>query len=280
MAISRARTSLNGVYSAKHYTVIMEPPHPPGWRMMPHSHIQYEITYVKSGACYFSLRDRLHKIVEGDVCFLPQHVLHGHEPYNDCRVELVVVQFPALNPHLIQQLVNDAPIGHYHLNEVDRSQFLSICFQLQREVAGGLPHAEYVCETYIGQIAVLLLRSRLQPGHRSLSAEQQEAIEAALSWIHTNWHQNFHIREVAEYVGFSPAHFRDLFRQSVGVSPKQYVMALRLQSSKCMLMHQERTVSEVAQLAGFNSPQEFSKVFRRLTGLPPSEWKRIHLDTV
>jgi AraC-like DNA-binding protein len=33
----------------------------------------------------------------------------------------------------------------------------------------------------------------------------------------------------------------------------------------------------VAELAGFNSPQEFSKVFRRFTGIAPSDWKRSHL---
>jgi AraC-like DNA-binding protein/quercetin dioxygenase-like cupin family protein len=278
MKIPKKFWQLNGTHSAKQYTVIAEPAHPPGWRMEPHSHIQHEITYVRRGACYFSLQDRLHRIEAGDVCFLPQHVLHGHEPYQGHSVELVVVQFPDLDTDLQKQLINSEPIGHYHLSELERSQFLSICYNLQREIAGRLSHADFLCHSYVNQLGVLMLRSAARQGIESLSADQQEVVEIALDWIHDNWHRTFQISDLAERVGFSASHFRALFRQAVGVSPKQYVMTLRLQSSKCMLMHAESTVTEVARLAGFNSPQQFSRVFRRLTGIPPSEWKKIHLD--
>ena len=263
--------------SAKEYTVIIEPAYPPGWRMAPHTHLQYEMTMVQAGACYVSLGRDLRRVVTGDVVFLPSRVSHGHEPYLDNPVKLIVVQFPQLDSVLIEELLNAHPIGHYHLSELNRSRFLSICFQLQREIAGGLSHASTVCRALIEQMAVLLLRSAQYDTENSLTLEQQSAIEAALEWMHANAHRTVSIGEVAGRVGFSPAHFRALFHRSVGVSPKQYLTALRLQSSKCLLMHPERTVAEVADMAGFNSPQEFSKVFRRFTGLPPSEWKRSHL---
>ena len=40
---------------AKDYTVIIEPPYPPGWRMIPHSHMQYEMTLVRSGGAWYSV---------------------------------------------------------------------------------------------------------------------------------------------------------------------------------------------------------------------------------
>ncbi len=265
------------VNCAEEYTVITEPAYSPGWRMSPHSHRQYEITMVNQGACYVSLGRDLRRGVAGDVFFLPTRTSHGHEPYMDNTVELIVVQFPHIDASLVGALVNARPIGNYHLSELDRSRFLSICFQLQREIAGGLAHAATMCRAMVEQLAVLLLRSEQQEDENNLTIEQHTAIERALEWMHANAHTAVSIGEVADTVGFSPAHFRAIFRRSVGVSPKQYLTALRLQSSKCLLMHSERTVTEVAELAGFNSPQEFSKVFRRFTGIAPSEWKRSHL---
>jgi AraC-like DNA-binding protein/quercetin dioxygenase-like cupin family protein len=277
VAALSASSSYPALNRVEEYTVITEPAYPAGWRMSPHSHHQYEMTMVQAGACYVSLGRDLRRVVTGDVVFLPSRVSHGHEPYMDNSVELIVVQFPQLDSALIDELMNARPIGHYHLGELDRSRFLSLCFQLQREIAGGLPHASTLCRALVEQMAVLLLRSAQSETGDSLTVEQQSAIESSLEWMHANAHRTVSIGEVAERVGFSPAYFRALFRRSVGVSPKQYLTALRLQSSKCLLMHSERTVAEVAELAGFNSPQEFSKVFRRFTGLPPSEWKRSHL---
>jgi AraC family transcriptional regulator, arabinose operon regulatory protein len=262
---------------AKDYTVIIEPPYPSGWRMIPHSHVQYEMTLVRSGACHISLGHDLRLMQSGDVIFIPSRVAHGHEPYLNHEVELLVVQFPHLNAELVQELINATPLGLYHLSELEKSRFMSLCYQMQREIAGGLAHATHVCRAYIEQMAVLLLRSQTSGENKSLTFEQQTAIETALQWMHDHAHKPLTISDVATYIGFSTAHFRALFRQAVGVSPKQYLTALRLQASKCLLMHAERTVTEVAQLAGFNSPQEFSKVFRHFTGLTPSEWKRTHL---
>jgi AraC-like DNA-binding protein len=262
---------------ANEYTVIAEPAYPPYWRMSPHSHRQFEFTMVHEGACHVSLGRDLRRGMAGDVFFLPARVAHGHEPYLDHSVELIVVQFPHLDAALVQQLTNASPIGCFHLSELDQSRFLSLCFQLQREIAGGLPYAATLSRSLVEQIAVLLLRTEEYQEASVLTMEQHAAIEQALEWMHANAHSSVTIGEVAGRVGFSPAHFRTLFRRSVGVSPKQYLTALRLQSSKCLLMHSERTVAEVAELAGFNSPQEFSKVFRRFTGIAPSDWKRSHL---
>ncbi len=52
---------------------------------------------------------------------------------------------------------------------------------------------------------------------------------------------------------------------------------LRLQYSKYLLLHSERTVSDVAQATGFGTLQQFCKAFRKATGLTPGEWRNAHL---
>lgn len=259
------------------YTVIMEPPHPPGWRMQPHAHTQSEFTFVRRGSCYVRLGSDLYLLHAGDAIYLPGGVSHGHEPHLHQEVEFIVVQFPGLPDKLHRELLNTGAIGIYRLSDLERSRFIDYCYQLQREIARGLPHTDIQCRALVDQLAVILLRCGLRQGKPDLTAEQQLAIDQALRWIHQHFNEPFLISDVATLVGFSPAHFRLLFRRAMGISPKQYVLALRLQSSKCMLMQPDRTIGEIAQKTGFDSPQAFSKAFRQFTGVTPTQWKSTHI---
>ncbi len=259
------------------YTVIMEPPHPPGWRMQPHAHVQSEFTFVRQGSCYVRLGDQLYLLQAGDVIYLPGGVSHGHEPYLHQEVSFIVVQFPGLPDRLHRELLNTGEIGLYRLSTLEKSRFIDYCYQLQREIARGLPHSDVQCRALVDQLAVILLRCGLRQGEPDLTTEQQVAIDRALQWIHQHFSEQLRVSDVATYVGFSPAYFRLLFRRAMGISPKQYVLALRLQSSKCMLMQPDRTIGEIARKTGFDSPQAFSKAFRQFTGVTPTQWKQTHI---
>lgn len=115
------------------------------------------------------------------------------------------------------------------------------------------------------------------PSQPPLSPEQRQLIEGALRFMHEHSHDLIHVKDVAQTHGLSPQYFRRLFKQYVGVSPKQYLTTLKIQRSKCLLLHQEHSVTEVAMGLGFGSTQQFSKVFRKITGLSPSLWRKAYL---
>lgn len=249
--------------------------------MPPHAHIQHEIALVYAGACHINLppNNETHHLIEGDVLFFPAGLAHDFVADPLCGVQFIVTQFLHLETHLLKQLINTHTLGRFRLSQLEMSRYVDVCHQLQREVAGNLPYAPVQCQALVEQLVVILLRSVRRGADAGLSPEQAQIINRALQWLHAHSHENVLVSDVAKEVNLSPVHFRQLFRRAMGVSPKQYLFALRLQTSKCLLMH-DRPVSEVATLAGFGSPQEFSKAFRRLTGVTPLQWKRAHLYTL
>ena len=236
-----------------------------------------EIGLVKSESCTIQVGSLRHHFERGDVFFFPARVAHGFTTGSSQGVEIVVVQFPELEESLTEKLLNLPPIGFFKLTDLEMSIFLDICYRFQREIVGSLPFAEMQCKAFLHQIIVLLLRTSSRGDLPYLIPQQQQAIERALRIIHIRNQDNLRVRDIATEVSFSAQHFRVLFKRYVGVSPKKYLTTLKIQRSKCLLLHKEYSVTDVAFHLGFSSPQQFSKAFRKTIGLSPLLWRRAYM---
>ncbi|MGC8778768.1 MAG: helix-turn-helix domain-containing protein [Candidatus Caldatribacteriaceae bacterium] len=257
-----------------HYAVIVEPPYPPSWYAMPHQHFLHELGLVKSGKCTLLLSSGRRSFEANDVFFFPSGVAHGFATGTSSGVQFVVVQFLFLTPSLIQALTNDSPIGRFRLFPLEASMFLDLAHRIQKECVGGLPWNELQCQALLQELLVLLLRSRERGERPYLNPEQRETMERALGILRERAHENVRITRLARELGLSPQHFRDLFHRYVGVSPKTYLTVLKLQRSKCMLLHAEYSITDIALRLGFGNVQQFSKAFRKAMGMSPVEWRR------
>jgi len=81
------------------------------------------------------------------------------------------------------------------------------------------------------------------------------------------------LHEMAQCVGLSTAHFSDMFRKSTGESPLQFVLRERVERAKEMLRADETRVLDVAVACGFKTQQHFARVFRRICGASPTEYR-------
>lgn len=81
------------------------------------------------------------------------------------------------------------------------------------------------------------------------------------------------LRELAEAVGLSPAHFQRLFKRRLGVSPKQYALEKRLQRVRGALRH-EASITAAVHAAGFESGSRFYENATDTLGMTPSEFRR------
>lgn len=81
---------------------------------------------------------------------------------------------------------------------------------------------------------------------------------------------------LAAKCGISEIYFRQLFKQHFGISPKQYILELRLRKAKQLLSSSLLSVNQIAEQCGFTNPYHFSRAFRQATGLSPTEYRREH----
>jgi AraC family transcriptional regulator len=115
--------------------------------------------------------------------------------------------------------------------------------------------------------------------HRGESAKRKDAhiakrgIARVIDYIHANTGANISLAAMALIAGVSPNHFVLLFTRATGLTPHQYVLRARIESAKLHLKDNELSIAEVSKRAGFRTQEHFTKVFRKIVGVTPSEFR-------
>ncbi len=104
--------------------------------------------------------------------------------------------------------------------------------------------------------------------------EYEERILLAQMYIWRHLDEPLCLDEIAKAVSFSPFHFHRLFAAMTGESIGAYVRRLRLERTALELRYGPRTVPFVAQDAGYETQEAFTKAFRRHFGVPPGAYRR------
>ena len=98
-------------------------------------------------------------------------------------------------------------------------------------------------------------------------------LRQVLDYIDHHLDQVIKLTELADLLNMSQFHFCRLFKQSVGLSPYQYLLQQRVERAKEALLNSDRLIADIALDRGFNSHSHLSKQFRQLTGLTPNKFR-------
>jgi AraC family transcriptional regulator len=104
-------------------------------------------------------------------------------------------------------------------------------------------------------------------------------LKQTLEYIHNHLDAEIKLTTLAQIAGISQYYFCQLFKQSMGISPYQYVLQLRIERAKQLLKIPTMTISDVALACGFANQSHFTKHFRKLTGTTPKAYGK-HLSVL
>ncbi len=154
------------------------------------------------------------------------------------------------------------------------AQIEAIASLFQQEInTGGLGGRLYA-ESLANVLMLHLLRHycafgpKLRQSNGRLSRHQLQQVK---DYIHEHLDQTVHLVDLAKVAGISQYHFSRLFRQSLGITPHQYVLRQRVERGKLLLHRGERNIAAIAQTVGFADQSQFTRHFKRIVGITPSE---------
>lgn len=105
-------------------------------------------------------------------------------------------------------------------------------------------------------------------------APSSESIDEALAMLQRYFARDLTDAEVAAEVGLSTSHFRHVFKEATGQPFHKYLMNLRLEKARSLLLEQGLSVAQVAEAVGFTSLPHFSRAFSQRFSVTPSRLRR------
>ncbi|MCX8004016.1 MAG: AraC family transcriptional regulator [Burkholderiaceae bacterium] len=145
-----------------------------------------------------------------------------------------------------------------------------------REAASGGPHGRlYADSLRLGLMLRLQQRASAHTGRgrerARLSVSQLRALEHA---VRESLGQPLTVAALAAVVGFSPAQFARLLKNTTGQSPHQYVLQIRLGRARELVLQDKLSLAAIAVETGFSSQSHMTSAFARMFGAPPGEMRR------
>ena len=126
------------------------------------------------------------------------------------------------------------------------------------------------------EIAVRILASQGGRALRTLfqTGTIENRIRRSALWMRSHFRESFEISDLAQTVGMSPATFYRHFKTVLTVSPRQYVKTLRLYEGRRLMIEHGLDVARASYEVGYESPNHFSREFKREFGDAPAKHVR------
>ena len=111
------------------------------------------------------------------------------------------------------------------------------------------------------------------------SKSKQVPIEAIVTYINQNISLPHLLQDVSNHFAYCEKHLRNIFKKNMGVSPKQYILDIKMKQACNILSSSQISIEELSYNLGFSSPYHFSNAFKKVYGISPSEYRKTKIAT-
>lgn len=253
-----------------------------------HWHPEIEITYVKKGSMHYKVNNCSFHLKEGDILFNNSNVLHSGcmENQDDCAYipvtfdpKLIYGFFQStIYTKYVEPLIQNSAIPAL-LIEPSLSWYNSFCHNLLEIIAlNEEKTALYELDITIclQQIWKLLLKHT--SGHSPTFTNEQpeyDRIKKILSFIDINYMNKISLHDISEQVHLCESECTRLFKRHMNTTLFSFLQEYRIERS-LEYLHGRESISDIAGKVGFSDSNYYSKVFSKVKGCSPREYRKIY----
>jgi two-component system, response regulator YesN len=122
---------------------------------------------------------------------------------------------------------------------------------------------------------VLALTAELMDtcGKQNGNDNQENFAQAMKDYIHRNYNKDIDLESLAAHLHFNSSYLSSLFKKKTGCNFSRYVTEVRIEHAKKLLESNEFKVLEISEQVGYLDTKYFTKMFKHMTGMTPSEYQ-------
>ncbi|MBR7105150.1 MAG: helix-turn-helix transcriptional regulator [Lentisphaeria bacterium] len=226
-----------------------------------HVPASHELLYVLDGKITLHLKEQLiFYAVPGDFLIVEAGTPHRDEFALLKGLRIMLLQFKWKNRDFFKTVNNLSLSGLSYDVRNEARRRLDFLRSNWEDSPEGLEHAAVQLHGIL-HLFYFDLQKKQSVRERSSFVPLREAVQRAKHFIDQNYAEPLSLKQIAGYVGISPAYLSRMFHHEYGVSFSAYLTARRLEISRELLLTTHLQVAEIAVRCGFSSSSYFIKVF-------------------
>lgn len=239
-----------------------------------HSHAIFQWYCVLYGNVEFSCNDQTHILTPDDSLLISPGIMRAPKYHNkSIGYFYVLFENHQLNLEDLQEKIVPIP------NRL-RTELTTLINEITRP---GENTYEFV-EALVTRILIELNRSAKSPNQAenlsSLNIQTQNELFSQIdAYLRRNLSKDINRKQLSEVFHISPSHVARIFRNTSGMTISQCLLRLRIERAKQLLLESSLPISEISLQVGYSNFSHFSKIFRELTGITPSDFRRMQGNT-
>lgn len=242
-------------------------------------HSFYELAYVEMGDCVLVFEGRAYKMRSGDLCLVPPGALHYETPAAAGRTYRTIwLQVFSDAVAIFPMTYGGGPDPKLEMATGGTPRAILDAWA-EAWLAGGRFQPWIARGCLLALIGHLCRQIELAAGGspRPAEDEERELVRRVTAFIQERLSDpQLRVADISRHVSYSPAYLNRRFRAATGQSLYQCLLNARMEVARSLLLATEQPVIEVAAAAGFSSVYHFSAAFKRMHGVPPSEFRARH----
>ena len=229
-----------------------------------HSHTCYELVYYYSSDGYTIIDNKKYIYHPGDFIIIEPRMLH--DDHTKEKTAIICIGFYYDNAEFFLQS------GCYSDKNGKIKKYLEI---LMDEISEKSTHYSFVANLIVKEILVEIERSIFPC---NAEAVKHDHIKQTLNYIEQYYLTEIDLEQLSAVSNYSYHRFRHIFKDIMGVSPKQYILSKRLTYAKKQLQETDISITNLAFNCGFSSTSQFIKTFKEHFHMSPSLYRKMYLE--
>jgi len=246
-----------------------------------HFHPYYELFYLKSGKCTYTVDKKHYQMEAGDLFIVPPGCEHstkyeGNVPCERvviyCRMEQFLPVFWNNHPDILPHFQETSKIL---VDSWGQQQIDLIFNQMIQEHQTPSRYSEELTSLLLMELLLVIDRSGLYVYEGiNIPYHPTQDIEDALRFIDLNYAMPITLEDVASHICLSPTYLSKKFHKVTGSTFKEYLNYIRIRQACQSLLTTDDSITKIALNCGFSSSNYFKDLFRKINGVSPREYRK------
>jgi AraC-like DNA-binding protein len=260
--------------------------------LTPNYHDYLEIGYIADGRGFLNVENRKYSVKKDDLVVLGNFEVHTYTTSKNQFFDLIVIFFLpelmfspgglGLDFEYLKPFYNRSSnfSNIIRSDKIDPSIILNLLEKIYNASAKKNLNFKLEVKLYLSEILLNLVNYYEKTGikksiHHSKKVKDLNRLKELISFIQKEYQNNITLEEAAKMVGMSIHYFCKFFKRVIGKTFTNYVLSIRIDRAKELLLSEKISSTDIAFKVGFENLSYFYRKFKEFTGFCPGEFLKI-----